>query len=176
MWLVKNRLVYSARANGHFEITNAFISSMNKICQHKFLTKEKKSKKDATFMIICCLAWPLAEIVTRIYLVRILFGKEKKKKERKNVSQSGLSYCGAVWCKRKLACVMVPQPLRGKWAGSTQSAIRHRRLLLWSPPPACYLKSRRWISKLQIRPIFFGLFHLPIGITLAPIATQTTPY
>ena len=43
-------------------------------------------------MIICCLAWPLAEIVTRIYLVRILFGKEKKKKERKNVSQSGSSF------------------------------------------------------------------------------------
>ena len=56
-----------------------------------FLPK-KKSKKDATFMIICCLAWPLAEIGTRIYLVRILFGKEKKKKERKNVSQSGSSY------------------------------------------------------------------------------------
>ena len=43
-------------------------------------------------MIICCLAWPLAEIVARIYLVRILFGKEKKKKERKNVSQSGSSF------------------------------------------------------------------------------------
>ena len=56
------------------------------------VTKEKKVKKDATFMIICCLAWPFAEIVARIYLVRILFGKEKKKKERKNVSQSGSSF------------------------------------------------------------------------------------
>ena len=44
------------------------------------VTKEKKVKKDATFMTICCLAWPLAEIVARIYLVK------------KNVSQSGSSF------------------------------------------------------------------------------------
>ena len=56
-----------------------------------FIYYRKIKWKDAKSMIICCVAWLLAEIVTRIYLAYSLFCKKERrgKKTEKTHPQSG---------------------------------------------------------------------------------------